>query len=93
MNRNELNAVALKKGLKNSLINVLKCYKGRGTTKKATYIVIDSKDVDRCLETFLNLGIVSATGKPHFKLKYTDGKPYDFGACYMTDEMYNELNS
>ena len=89
--QNELNASAIKKALKNSFVNVISCYKGKGTTKNATYITIDYKDIDTCLEVFLNLGIVNCLGEFHKKFKCASGI-YDFGACYMSDAMYQELN-
>lgn len=38
----ELNATSIKKALKDSGVNVLNCYKGKGTTKKATYYMSDN---------------------------------------------------
>ena len=59
--KHELNAPAIKKALKNSFVNVISCYKGKGTTKKATYITIDYKDIKR-LESFITeRGKISST--------------------------------
>ncbi len=87
----ELNATSIKKALTSYGVNVLNCYKGKGTTKKATYIVVSTSDLDLALHAFTELGIVNCGGNTHKKMKCSC-ESFDFGACYMSDSMFNELN-
>jgi len=88
---NGLNAKSIKKALKANGINVISCMNGKGTSKTATYITIDTCCVDDALSFFNELGIVSATGAPHTRRKSSRSE-YTFGACFMSQEMYSELN-
>ena len=91
-NKNELNAKSIKKALKNYGFNVLNCYKGKGTTKKALTLVIKAENCSEILNFFNEFGIVSTTGKPFTKTISSTGV-FSFVGAYMSDSMFNELNS
>jgi hypothetical protein len=88
-----LNAKAIKAELKRNGVHVFSCKQGKGTTKNAIYPVIDFKDAAIMEELFLNLGVVSCTNKPIKAGKKCASGVYSIGACYMSPEMFQELNA
>ena len=86
----KLNAQAIKKALKNYGIKVLRCRMGKGSMKNALSIVIKEEYSADTLAFFNEFGIVGSTGKAH--------KPNFFNGiaqftCFMSEDMYNELNA
>ena len=59
-----LNAKAIRTSLTKEGYKVLRCRKGSGTTKNATYITLSSKDIKYAIEFLNNIGVVAATNKP-----------------------------
>lgn len=88
-----LNSKAIKKFLKDYGIGVLSCYKGKGTTRNATYITVAFEDAKRFALIAEDLGIVSCTGRKFvIPTKSRSGK-WSVEACYMSEAMHNEINA
>ena len=88
----QLNAKAIKKALKNEGIKVVSCKACTGSVSKAIYIVVSTKDAEKAAVFFKNAGIVGSRGS-ELKARKTRYDDYEFGYCYMSNEMYNELNN
>lgn len=89
-----LNAKAIKSSLKREEVKVYSCKKGTGTTKKATYIVVDVKDAKKAVSFLRNIGVVNTLGNP-IKINGIITKKegfYSLGACYMDERTFIELN-
>ncbi len=82
-----LNTKAIRKSLTVEGVKVVSCYKGKGTTKNATYITVSSNDAEKAVIFLNNIGVVSSVNKPLLKLK-SSSSTYDLGACYMSNETY-----
>ena len=87
-----LNAKAIKKALKGEGIKVECCKKCYGSQKGAAYIATSVVNLEKTVWTLNNMGIVDGSGHS-IKLGTTNYDWYDFGACYMSEEMYKELNT
>jgi len=87
----KLNAQAIKKALKNYGIKVLRCRMGKGSMKSALSIVIKEEYSADTLAFFNEFGIVGGTGKAH-KKAYASNGIAQF-TCFMSEDMYNELNA
>lgn len=88
----KLNTQAIRKALKNYGIKVRRCVQGTGSQKNATLITVDAEFLAETIAFFNEFGIVNIMGKPH-RMPSTRFGTADFGACYMSEKMYNELNS
>jgi len=89
-----LNTKSLRKSLKDSGIEVVKCHKGKGSSKNAVYISVTCRTAESAVKMLRNIGVVSATGKAHFLLSISDyDGVYSFGACYLSDEVFSEMNN
>jgi hypothetical protein len=92
LNKYPLSAKNIKKAMKHYGINPLRCCKGNGATKEAALITVKAEDYDKTAKFFKEFGIVNYAGITHRKPSTSMGTA-DFGACYMSEEMYKELNS
>jgi hypothetical protein len=77
----EINAVEFKAELTANGISVIDCRKGKGTTKKATYLTVASADYDKALAFLTAKKVVSATGRVHTRTKSSTDSHY-IGDCY-----------
>jgi hypothetical protein len=88
----KLNAQAIRKALKNYGIKVRRCVQGKGSLKNAALIVVDAAYVSETLNFFNEFGIVNSLGKAH-RMPSTAYGVADFSACFMSETMYDEINS
>lgn len=88
----ELNAKAIKKALQNEGVKVLACKKGTGSVSGSAYIVTSSDNLEETVAILANFGIVTKRGQA-LKAAKTSQNYFDFGYCYMSEEMYNEINA
>ena len=86
----KLNAKAIRKALKNYGIKVLRCRMGKGSKRNALDIVINNDYAAATLSFFNEFGIVGITGKPHKVITKLSGITQF--TCFMSEDMYNELN-
>lgn len=87
-----LNTKAIKKAMKNSMIDVKSCYQvSRGSSKGATTITVATIDAGTAVEFFKNLGIVDCMGKRINLLKCSRDE-YTFTSVFVSQEMFDELN-
>jgi len=86
----KLNAQAIKKALKNYGIKVLRCRMGAGSMKNALSIVIKEEYSADTLAFFNEFGIVGSTGKAHRACAFNGVAQF---TCFMSEQMYNELNA
>ncbi len=87
----KLNAQAIKKALKSHGIKVLRCRLGKGSIKNALSIVIKEEYAADTLAFFNEFGIVGSTGKAYRKAHAFNGVAQF--TCFMSEQMYNELNA
>ena len=86
-----LNAKAIKKALIREGVKVLSCKKGTGSVAGSANIVTSSDNLKETVAILANFGIVTRRGQA-LKAAKTSQNYFDFGYCYMSEEMYNEIN-
>lgn len=89
----QLNAAAIKKAMTINGIKVHSCKKSSGSSRKAILITIAHKDYDLAKSFFNELGIVGSTGRQLGTNGVNINGKTSFLNAYMSEDMYNELNS
>lgn len=87
----KLNTKAIKKALKNYGVTVLQCKKASGKNNIGTILVVSNSTSELALEFLHEFGVVDSFGRKH-KYSKTNRDYYQFTNCFLSEEMYNEIN-
>ena len=86
-----LNAKSIKKTLKNYNIIAINCLQNKGSLKGSISLVVKIEDAIKTAAFCSDFGLVNTLGESPI-VRHSSNTYYDFGALYMNDEMFKELN-